>query len=306
MSTRTVTVVPLPGHGAEDVAVDADGAAYTGTEDGAVWRVTAGGARVERVADTGGRPLGIELLPDGRLLVCDAHRGVLRVDPGTGAVEPVVAEVAGVPMRFCNNAAVAPDGTVWFSDSSARFGIEDYQGDVGMVTRTGRLLRLDPDGSVGVALDGLDFANGVALAADGSYVVVAESGACTLVRLWLTGEQSGTHDLLVPELAGYPDNIALGSDGLLWVAYFGPRVRMATLVRGAPRWVRRAATSVPHSLQPAPARWLRVQAFDSAGGLVHDLDLPAHDFANATGVREHDGRLWLASLAEPAIAYVDL
>ena len=37
-------------------------------------------ASIDRVAQTGGRPLGIEIDLDGRLLVCDAHRGVLRVD----------------------------------------------------------------------------------------------------------------------------------------------------------------------------------------------------------------------------------
>ena len=69
-------------------------------------------AKVDLVARTGGRPLGIEFAPDGRLLVCDALRGLLWVDPASGAVELVTAEVDGVPMRFCNNAAIADDGTI--------------------------------------------------------------------------------------------------------------------------------------------------------------------------------------------------
>ncbi|MEZ5191514.1 MAG: hypothetical protein R2734_02575 [Nocardioides sp.] len=51
---------------------------------------------------------------------------------------------------------------------------------------------------------------------------------------------------------------------------------------------------------------MRAQAFDDAGRLVHDLDLRADGFHMVTGVREHDGRLWLGSLHEPAIAVVDL
>ncbi|QIG42903.1 SMP-30/gluconolactonase/LRE family protein [Nocardioides anomalus] len=298
------TVLPVPGPGAEDVVVGADGAAYTGTEDGALWRVTA--TRVERVADTGGRPLGIELDGAGRLVVCDARRGVLRVDPATGAVEVLVDAVRDVPMAFCNNAALAADGTIWFTDSSRHYGIEDYQGDIAMATRSGRLLRRDPDGTVGTALDGLDFANGVALAADESYVAVAESGACTLVRLWLTGARAGERELLVPELPGYPDNAALGSDGLVWVAIAGPRVALATRIRRGPRWLRRVAAATPRRLQPAPAPSCRVQAYDDAGRLVHDLDLPSAHFGFVTGVREHRGRVWLSSLQEPAIAYVDL
>ena len=123
-----LTRVPVPGPGAEDVVVVThgpdEGAVFTGTEDGNIFRVSHDGRRIDRVAHTGGRPLGLEIGPDGRLLVCDAHRGVLRIDTATGAVEPVTDSVAGRKMVFCNNAAVATDGTIWFSDSSTKFGID--------------------------------------------------------------------------------------------------------------------------------------------------------------------------------------
>ena len=201
-------LIEVPGRGTEDVVVDAAGAVYTGTEDGVIHRVGADGRRVDAVAATGGRPLGIELFPDGRLLICDARRGLLLADPGSGAIETLVTEVGGVPMRFCNNAAVAADGTVYFSDSSTVHPIAEWKAEMVEVTRTGRLLRRQPDGQVDVLLDGLAFANGVALAADGSFVVVAETATRTLVRRWLTGPAAGTSDLLVAELPGYPDNMA--------------------------------------------------------------------------------------------------
>ena len=120
----TLTVVPVPGYGAEDVVVDDDGMVYTGTDDGAVFRVRPDGARIDRVGHTGGRPMGLELMPDGRLLVCDAHRGLLALDPATGRVEVLTDLVHGRRMAFCNNAAVHSDGTVYFSDSSRRFGVD--------------------------------------------------------------------------------------------------------------------------------------------------------------------------------------
>jgi len=310
VTARTLTVLPVPGPGAEDVVVATtgphEGSVYTGTEDGAIWRVRPDGARIDRVADTGGRPLGIELDLDGRLLVCDAHRGLLRVDPATGGVEAVSDRVDGVRMVFCNNAAIASDGTVWFSDSSTSYGIERWRSDIVMATRTGRLLRRDPDGATTTVIDGLDFANGVALAADESYVAVAESGGCTVVRHWLTGERAGTRDLLVPELPGYPDNIARGSDGLVWVTIASPPNALATRIRSGPMWLRRTADRIPTRLQPQPIPSLRVQAYDDTGRLVHDLELPHDDYSFVTGVREHDGRVWLGSLNHPAIAVVDL
>jgi hypothetical protein len=310
MTSPNLQVVPVPGPGAEDVVVATtgpdEGSVFTGTEDGAIWRVSPDGAKVDRVAETGGRPLGIEVDLDGRLLVCDAHRGLLRVDTRGGGVEAVADSVDGVRMMFCNNAAIATDGTIWFSDSSASYGIDDWRSDILMATRSGRLLRRDPDGTTSTVLDGLDFANGVTLAADESYVAVAESGAYTVVRHWLTGEKAGTRDYLVTELPGYPDNIARGSDGLVWVTIASPPNKLAERIRGGPHWLRRSADKVPTSLQPQPKRCVRVQAYDDVGALVHDLDLPPLDYSFVTGVREHDGRVWLGSLNEPAIAVVDL
>ncbi|HEY3530964.1 MAG TPA: SMP-30/gluconolactonase/LRE family protein [Nocardioides sp.] len=303
-------VIPVPGPGAEDVVVAPDGpdagAAFTGTGDGTIWRVRDDGERIDAVADTGGRPLGIEIDLEGRLLVCDAEKGVLRVDPGTGGIEVVVDRVAGVPMAFCNNAAVAGDGTVWFSDSSAHYGIDRWREDFVQDTATGRLLRLDTDGEVDVVIDGLRFANGVALAADESYVAVAETAARTVVRRWLTGPLAGDRDLLAEDLPGYPDNIARGSDGLIWVSIASPRDALVERLQRCPRLLRSSVTKVPQRLQPQPGRTVRAQAFDDGGRLVHDIDAPADDFHMVTGVREHDGRLWLGSLEEPAIAVVDL
>lgn len=305
----TLTVIPVPGSGAEDVVVATDGpdagCVFTGTVDGEIWRVSPDGAKVDRVADTGGRPLGIEYVA-GRLLVCDAHRGLLWVDPASGLVEPILDSVEGVPMEFCNNAAVAADGTIYFSDSSTRYGIEQWKDDFVQDTRTGRLLRLAPDGTLTTLLSGLAFANGVALSADESFVAVAETGARDVVRYWLTGERQGTRDELCADLPGYPDNIARGSDGLIWVTIASPTDPVVERIQRGPARLRKLVTKVPERLQPKPKQTVRVHAYDDGGRLVHDLDLPAAGYHMVTGVREHDGRVWLGSLHEPAIAVHDL
>jgi sugar lactone lactonase YvrE len=306
------TVFPVPGHGTEDVCVVTsgpdEGSVFSGTEDGAIFRVSPDGAKVDRVANTGGRPLGIEFAPDGRLLVCDAHRGLLWVDPANGKVELITDSVDGVKMRFCNNAAIAADGTIWFSDSSQRFGIEKWKEDFVQDTRTGRLLRRDPDGTITTVVAGLAFANGVALAADESFVVVAESGARTVVRHWLAEPRTGMRDMLCSALPGYPDNIARGSDGLIWVTIGSPTDRIVERVQRGPITLRKLVTKIPEALQPKPKQVAWVQAYDATGALVHDLKVTAADhgaaFHMVTGVREHDGRVWLGSVHEPSIAVI--
>ena len=309
-STTELSVIAVPGPGAEDVVVGGpgpdEGAVFTGTEDGSIFRISHDGQHIDRVAHTGGRPLGIEIDLDGRLLVCDAHLGVLRVDPRSGAVEAVVDRIDRAPMLFCNNAAIADDGTVWFTDSSTKYGIEQWKDDFVQDTRTGRLARLATDGSVEVVLDGLAFANGVALSTDASYVAVAETGARTVVRWWLTGPKAGTRDFLVTDLPGYPDNIARGSDGLIWVSIASPVDPLVERIQRGPLPLRKLVTRIPERLQPAPKHTVRAQAYDDAGTLVHDLDVQGSAYHMVTGVREHDGRVWLGSLHEPAVAVVSL
>ncbi|PKH41433.1 SMP-30/Gluconolaconase/LRE-like region-containing protein [Nocardioides alpinus] len=302
----TFTVHPVPSMGAEDVVVSAEGVVYTGTEDGAIWAVDAGTGSARRVADTGGRPLGLEMLPSGHLLVCDAQRGLLQVHQARGTVEVLVDRVEGQEMRFCNNAAVGADGTIWFSDSSLHFGIAQWKDDFVQHTRTGRLLRRDPDGTVTVVLTGLAFANGVALSADESYVAVAECRGRTVVRLWLAGPRAGQRDHLVTDLPGYPDNISRGSDGLVWVAVASPVDPLVERLGSAPMVLRKAVTRIPEALQPRPKHTIRVQAYDDAGRLVHDLDIDHPGYHMVTGVREHDGKVWMGSLHEPSVAVYDL
>jgi len=300
-ASRPLTVVPVPAHGAEDVLV-VDGLVYTGTEDGSIFRLRPDGSRIDRVGQTGGRPLGLELLPDGRLLVADADRGLLALDPYDGGIETLVTNVSGRRMRFCNNAAVAANGDIWFSDSSTVYGIAHWKKDFVEDTRTGRLLVRRVTGLVEVVLDGLAFANGVALAADESYVAVAETGARTVVRHWLTGPRAGARDLLAEDLPGYPDNISRGSDGLVWVSIASPTDRMVERLHRLPAKLRRQVSRIPDALQPQPKRTARVQAYDDVGRLVHDLHGDGSAYHMVTGVREHDGQVWLGSLAEPAVA----
>lgn len=303
---RPVRVLPVPGFGAEDVVVAADGRVFTGTEDGNIIALDPDGHRVEVIGNTGGRPLGIELLGDDRLVIADAHHGLLALTIATGQLESLVDAVEGRPLVFCNNAAVAENGDIWFSDSSTRFGIEHWKNDFVQDTRTGRLFCRRANGVVETHLDGLRFANGVALAADESYVAVAETAARRVVRLWLTGDRAGHRDLLCDDLPGYPDNIARGSDGLIWISIASPTDRLVERVQRGPRTLRALVTAVPEMLQPRPRQTIRAMAFDDHGTCVHDIVGQVDGFHMVTGVREKDGLLWLGSLHEPAVAVISL
>jgi sugar lactone lactonase YvrE len=312
---RSTSDVPLPrlrtfelsAEGPEDVLVDPDdGTVLTGVADGRVLRLHPDEGTVAVVADTGGRPLGLEWLPDGRLLVCDARRGLLAADPDTGDVEVLVTEVAGQHLGFCNNAAVAPDGTIWFSDSSARFGIDVWKADILEHGGTGRLLRRDPSGDTQVVTDGLQFANGVALAGALTRVVVAETGSYCLTTCPAEPGMQTPLPLLT-NLPGFPDNISTGTDGLVWVALASPRDAAVDALAPLPGLLRRIVWALPDAMQPKPADQVWVVAVDpDSGRVVRDLQGSHPEFGMATGVREHRGRVWLGSLVGTTVACFDV
>ena len=168
-------------------------------------------------------------------------------------------------------------------------------------------MRRDPDGTITTVLDGLAFANGVALAKDESYVAVAESGARHGRPTLAHGPEGAAAATFSSEdLPGYPDNIARGSDGLIWVTIASPTDPLVERLQRGPMFLRKTVTRIPEMLQPKPKRTVRVQGLDDSGTAVHDVDVKTDGYHMVTGVREHDGRVWLGSLHEPAIAVVTL
>ena len=293
------------GHGPEDVAIDASGRLVTGGEDGTLWRWPADAGPDQSphaLADTGGRPLGIELDPtDGSLVVCDAYRGLLRVTDD-GAITVLATEAAGAPITICNNAAIAHDGTVYFTDSSHRFPLWAWKRDLIEHQPNGRLLAYRPSsGRTDVIATGLYFPNGVALTPDESTLLVAETTTHRLLRVSLP---DGTVTELT-DLPAYPDNMSAVGDGTYWVALPSPRLAIEERLLPHPM-LRRLVVFLPDRLQPQPARYGLVAQVDSAGNVLRTLHGPAGSYTVITGVREHDGVLWLGSLTEPAVARVEL
>jgi sugar lactone lactonase YvrE len=304
--SSSLTVFDLPGTGPEDVAIDASGRILAGLGDGRIVRLDPDGGAVETVADTGGRPLGLEFDLDGQLLVCDSHRGLLSVNVESGTVRTLVDRIAATPMVFCSNVVVSADGTQWFTESSRHVGVEYYLADFLEHSCTGRLSRRLPSGDVEVVAEDLKFANGLVLARDESWIAVAETGGYRITKIWLSGARAGQRESLVDNLPGFPDNMSRGSDGLIWVALAAPRDPLLDLLLPRPPILRKIVWALPDALRPHEKKTVWVQAYDDDGNLVHDLETAHERFFMATGVRERDGAVWVGSLACASIARIDL
>jgi sugar lactone lactonase YvrE len=285
------------GYGPEDARFDDQGRVLAGTKDGRILRFDLATGERTVLAETGGRPLGLRAVPDGSVLVCDHDRGLLRIGAG-GDVE-VLAEAA-----FASNVVQTADGTIWFTTSSSRWDVEHHVGDMFEHSCTGRLLRRDPDGRVTTVLTGLKFANGLVLTPDGSSLLFAETAGYRITRYWLTGERQGRTEPFTENLPGFPDNLSLGSDGLLWTALAAPRNALLDRLLPLPGVLRLLVWNLPPAVRPkaTPIAW--VLAFDLGGRLVHDLRTSDGTYGFVTSVDERDGTLVLGSLTEQDIALV--
>jgi sugar lactone lactonase YvrE len=315
LPSADVTVVPLPGDGPEDVVVDAAGQLWTGLVDGRIVRSSPDGSEHTVVADTGGRPLGLHVARDGRLLVCDSYRGLLALDPTSGRLTTLVESVDSDghgsarrrPLVFCSNVTETSDGTIYFTESTSAFHFEHFLGAVLEARGRGSLFRLASDGTVTTLLDDLYFANGLTVTADGSALVFAESMGRRLSKYWLTGPQAGTVTPLAVNLPGMPDNISTGSDGRIWVAMVTAANPQAEALMPKAPWIRRLIWRLPSRLQPKVQPEIWVVGFDADDGTVlGGIRTTRPNFGAVTGVVESAGRLWMSTIEFPALAYVDL
>lgn len=295
------------GVGPEDVLVDAQGHIYTGYEDGRVMRFTADDNQPELIANTGGRPLGLAFDRQGRLLVADGYRGLLRID-ASGEIEVLATEANGKAFGFTNNVAVAEDGSIYFSDASSKFGPAlKARDDIIEHRGHGRLLRHDPDtGETTVLLDDLQFANGVAVMPDQQSVLVAETGGYDIIRYWIRGEHAGKHEVFFDNLPGLPDNISSNGEDTIWVALYAPR--NATLDAMGPwPFLRKMAFRLPDALQPQPAPHAFVLGLSPRGEVIHNLQYRGkNSYHPVTGVYQRQDRLYLGSLNHNALAVYEL
>jgi sugar lactone lactonase YvrE len=290
------------GIGPETIVVDGNGRLYTGYLDGRVVSFAADGGDYHLIANTGGRPLGLALHPDGSLIVIDAWKGLLRIDHD-GQIKVLSDSADGVKFAFGDFVVLDHDGkNAYFTDASSKWHFGQDQLAILEHGGDGRLLRYDfTTGQTSTLLKGLQFANGVALGPDENYALVNETGAYRITRYWLKGEKAGSFDVFADNLPCFPDNLTFNGRNRFWVACPAPRDPLIDRFAGSPFVRTMFARALSYVKLPLPHQSMAL-AFDPDGHLVANLQYAGADaYTQITHVAESGGWLYFGSLFEDSI-----
>ena len=123
----------------------------------------------------------------------------------------MAADCSGFAPHEINDLVVDARGHAFIS----QFGY-DFHG--GAKFQKAPLLRVDPDGAVAVASDGLKMANGMVVTGDGTTLVVAESTGQDLVAFDLAPDGALSNQRVWAPLPEYPDGICIDAEDGVWIA----------------------------------------------------------------------------------------
>jgi len=191
--------------------------------EGRLWFSDWTGGRIVAVDDSGATevvvehrslPMCFDFLPDGRLaLVSNQERALLTLDDD-GTLTPY-ADLSALSSYGCNDLVVDGRGNAYVNSPDFDFSTGPPDGDV----QPGVVGLVTPDRQVRVVAEDLAFPNGMAVSADGSTLVVADSYRHHLVGFTIAddGSLSGRH--VWADLGDHnPDGICLDAEGAAWYA----------------------------------------------------------------------------------------
>ncbi len=297
--------------GPEDFALGPDGKFYVPTHDGVILRFDPVTEKSEEFSRTEGRVLGVAFGPDGTLYAADAYDGLYGID-ASGNAELLTDTVDdGTPIPYADGVDVTSDGQVYFSDASVKFGAKANGGtlpasllDLLEHGPNGRILKYDTKtGKTTSVLDGLSFANGVALTQDEKYLLIVETGTYSIWKMPLNSPDAARQ--IISNLPGFPDNIKREADGTFWFGLVSPRSEPVDNLSESP-FIRKIIQRLPSAIQPKPQRYSFLVRIDENGKVLETLQDPSGSYALVTGaLTGPDGKLYVSSLTEPDLGVLE-
>ena len=157
----------------------------------------------------------------GRLVTCEhLTRRVTRTEYD-GSITVLADSFQGKRLNSPNDVVVKSDGSVWFTDPS--FGILSfYEGLKAEPELPTNVYRIDADGTIALAAEGINFPNGLAFSPDESILYIVESrGTPRKILAYdvVGGRTLANRRVAIDAGPGTPDGFRLDVDGNLWCGW---------------------------------------------------------------------------------------
>jgi sugar lactone lactonase YvrE len=174
---------------------------------GEVLSVDLNGAR-DLVTRIDAMPFCLDRLPDGRLLIVAGQQLLARESDGTLAT---YAELGAVSTKPWNDIVTDGRGNTYVNNIGFDFPAGEFA--------PGLIALITPDGRVRQVADGLAFPNGMAVTADNSTLIIAESYGGVLTAYDIAPDGDLTNHRVWADLQGAaPDGICIDAEGAVWFA----------------------------------------------------------------------------------------
>ena len=294
------------GHAGEDVAIDQQGRIYTGYNDGRIMRFNPDGGDPVELVNTQGRPLGLDFDNHGNLIIADAIRGLMLLAPDN-KLEVLTTGNDSHTLVFTDDVDVAPDGQIYFSDASAKHNHKNLKKDFIEHQPHGLLLQYNPiNQTTRIMMRDLYFANGIAVSPDNTFLLVVETSAYRVRKVWLDPTRKPRSEIIIENLPGMPDGISTGRDGRYWLPLVAPRNPLLDKLSSFPR-IREMLLRFPDFLQPKITHYSYVLCIDANGKILDNLQGKHPDsFGSISSVEEWGPHIYLGSIGANSIARLDL
>ena len=157
----------------------------------------------------------------GRILTCEhLTRRVTRTEPD-GRITVLADSFDGKPLNSPNDIVVKSDGSVWFTDPF--FGILGfYEGEKAEPQLLFNVYRIDADGTISLAAEGINQPNGLAFSPDESILYIVESRSSPrniLAYDVLNCSTLANRRVFIDAGRGTPDGFRVDVDGNLWCGW---------------------------------------------------------------------------------------
>lgn len=290
--------------GPEDITFDKNGFLYTGLENGRIMRfLPSEPERIAQFANTQGRPLGMRFDQQGNLIVADAAKGLLQINP-SGQIKALVSHFKGRQLLLVNHLDIANNGDIYFSETSARFDITSHMYDFIEASATGAVYRYTPaTQQTELLVSNIFFSNGLALNHLDEFLLIAETGKSRILKYYIKGSKQGQTEIFIDSLPAMPDNIYFDEKGTFWIGLVAMRDWRLEYLSSFPV-VRRIIGGLPLSLLVPKTGYGFLIGVNQNAEITHNFQTNSA-FTHVTGAVRHQNKLYLSSLHGSEIAVFD-